>query len=447
MDSIFQYFTDPVLRGPTIGCMLMSLSAALVGVLVFLRRESLIGESLSHSAYPGIMLGCFALAGMSDSPDETVTIWILTGAFVTSILGLWAIHWLERSFKIRSDSALCFILALFFGIGLTMASHLQSIEPSLYRKAQAYLYGQAATMTDFHIVLYGTLALATVITLAFFKNPLRLLLFDRAYAQTIGMNVWAFDQLVFSLVILAVIIGMRSVGVVLMSAMLIAPAAAARQYTHKMSSMLVLAGIFGALSGFLGNYLSVEFSYAFLKNASGGISSFPTGPSVVVMATLICIVSLLIAPERGLLRRAWRIAGYRYQCACENLLKFMWKHGGLVSDGWHALGGVSPLLRAFILFRLKRNGWIVKAAKGEWELTPEGKARAAKIVRLHRLWEVYLVTYLGVGGERVHRNAEEMEHVLTPELERQLTLLLNDPLEDPHAQPIPPMGYSGDILL
>jgi manganese/zinc/iron transport system permease protein len=444
MDSIFLYFTDPVLRGPTIGCMLMSLSAALVGVLVFLRRESLIGESLSHSAYPGIMLGCFALAGLSSLQDETVTVWIMAGAFVTSILGLWSIHWLERSFNIRSDSALCFILALFFGIGLTMASHLQSIEPSLYRKAQAYLYGQAATMTDFHIFLYGALALMTITLLALFKNPLRLLLFDRSYARTIGMNVWAFDQLVFSLVILAVIIGMRSVGVVLMSAMLIAPAAAARQYTHKMGSMLVLAGIFGALSGFLGNYLSVEFSYSLLKE---GTSSFPTGPSVVVVAAFICIISLLIAPERGLLRRAWRIAGYRYQCACENLLKFMWKHGGLVSDGWHALGGVSPLLRAFILFRLKRNGWIVKAPRGEWELTLEGKARAAKIVRLHRLWEVYLVEYLGVGSERVHRNAEEMEHVLTPELERQLTLLLNDPSKDPHAQPIPPMGYSGDILL
>lgn len=447
MESFLHYFTDPVLRGPTIGCMLMSLSAALVGVLVFLRRESLIGESLSHAAYPGIMMGCIALGAFSIDEDATITLWIMIGAFFSSILGLWSIHWLERSFKIRSDSALCFILALFFGIGLTIASHLQSLEPALYRKAQGYLYGQAATMTDFHIILYGALALFTILLITFFKNPLRLLLFDRTYAQTIGMNVWAFDQLVFTLVILAVIIGMRSVGVVLMSAMLIAPAAAARQYTHRMGPMLVLAAIFGAVSGFMGNYLSVELSYALLKSSGGSQSSFPTGPSVVVVSALICIISLMIAPERGLLRRAWRIAGYRYQCACENLLKFMWKHGGLVSDGWDILGGVSPLLRRFILFRLKRNGWIFKSSPHDWSLTPEGKARAAKIVRLHRLWEVYLVEYLGVGGERVHKNAEEMEHVLTPELEMQLTLLLNDPTKDPHAQPIPPLGYSGDVLL
>lgn len=447
MDALLLYFTDPVLRGPTIGCMLMSLSAALVGVLVFLRRESLIGESLSHAAYPGIMLGCLFMGALSVDYDEAVTLWILAGAFITSIIGLWMIHWLEKSFRIRSDSALCFILALFFGIGLTVASRLQFIEPSLYRKGQAYLYGQAATMTDFHIWLYGALALLTIILIGLFRNPIKLLIFDRNYAQSIGMNVWGFDQLVFSLVILAVIIGMRTVGVVLMSAMLIAPAAAARQYTHRMGPMLALAAFIGALSGFLGNYLSVELSYAFLKVSEGSQLSFPTGPSVVVVSAAICIISLLIAPERGLFVRAARIAGYRYKCACENLLKFMWKHGSVSAEGWHALEGTSRLLRMFILFRLKRNGWIVKTAQNDWSLTPEGKARAAKIVRLHRLWEVYLVEYLGVGSERVHHNAEEMEHVLTPELEMQLTLLLNDPEKDPHAQPIPPLGYSGDVLL
>lgn len=447
MESIFHYFTDPVLRGPTIGCMLMSLSAALVGVLVFLRRESLVGESLSHASYPGIMVGCIALGAFASDQEEVVTLWILVGAFCSAMIGLWAIHWLERSFKIRSDSALCFILALFFGIGLTIASHLQTVEPALYRKAQAYLYGQAATMTDFHIWLYGSLACLTVLLIALFKNPLRLLLFDRPYAQTIGMNVWAFDQLVFTLVILAVIIGIRSVGVVLMSAMLIAPAAAARQYTHRLGPMLVLAAFFGALSGFLGNYLSVELSYKWLGGLQGAQQSFPTGPSVIIVAAFICIISLLIAPERGLLVRAFRIGRYRYQCATENLLKFMWKHGAIQSNGWHALEGVSPILRTFILFRLKRNGWIEREKDKDWKLTPEGMARAAKIVRLHRLWEVYLVEYLGVGGDRVHRNAEEMEHVITPELETELTLLLKDPDKDPHAQPIPPRNYSGDLLL
>ncbi len=447
MVSFFHYFTDPVLRGPTIGCMLMCLSSALVGVLVFLRKESLVGESLSHAAYPGIMLGTAILGMFSVEQEEWITFYVLFGAFITSFFGLWMIHWLERSYKIRNDSALCFVLALFFGIGLTIASHIQFETPGLYRKAQVYLYGQAATMTDFHIYLYGALAVLTIGLITLFKNPLRLLIFDRAYAQTIGMRVWLFDQLVFLLVVLAVIIGIRSVGVVLMSAMLIAPAAAARQFTHKFGTMLILASAFGTLSGFLGNYLSVELSYALFDFSGSSQLSFPTGPSIVVVSATICILSLLLAPERGLLVRALRIAKYRYECACENLLKFMWKHGGMVSGGWDALEGVSPFLRPFIRNRLKRNGWIIKSPEHGWSLTSEGKARAAKIVRLHRLWEVYLVEYLGVGSERVHHNAEEMEHVLTPELESQLTLLLNDPVQDPHAQPIPPKGYSGDVLL
>lgn len=447
METFFHYFTDPVLRGPTIGCMLMCLSAALVGVLVFLRKASLVGESLSHAAYPGIMLGSVAMGAFAVDQEEMITLWVLVGAFITSFIGLWTINWLERSYKIRSDSALCFVLALFFGLGLTIASRLQFEEPSLYRKAQVYLYGQAATMTDFHIYLYGVLALLTIVLITLFKNPLRLLIFDRAYAQTTGMKVWAFDQLIFLLVVLAVVIGIRSVGVVLMSAMLIAPAAAARQFTHRFGTMLILAGAFGALSGFLGNFLSVELSYALFDFPGSARLSFPTGPSIVLVSAAICILSLLFAPERGLVVRALRIARYRYECAAENLLKFMWKHGGMVSEGWNALEGVSPILRPFIRYRLKRNGWILKSKTEGWGLTQEGKARAAKIVRLHRLWEVYLVEYLGVGSERVHHNAEEMEHVLTPELEMQLTLLLNDPVTDPHAQPIPPKGYSGDVLL
>ncbi len=154
----------------------------------------------------------------------------------------------------------------------------------------------------------------------------------------------------------------------------------------------------------------------------------------------------IVCTQRGLLVRGWRIISYRYQCACENLLKFMWKHGGHTTKKWDALQGISPIMRKYILFRLRRNGWI-SAKNNEWVLTPEGKARAAKIVRLHRLWEVYLVEYLGVGQERVHHNAEEMEHVITPELEKQLTLLLKNPTKDPHKQPIPPIDYSGDLLL
>lgn len=442
-DSPFIYFTDAVLRAPTIGCMLMCLSAALVGVMIFLRKQSLLGESLSHAAYPGVIVGVI-IAGVlafDDNAEVGIALLIMSGAFMTALAGYGAIALLEHQFKVKSDSALCFVLSTFFGIGLTLASHVQLSYSSLYRQIQVYLYGQAATMTDTNIVVYGILSLLIIAMTGFLYKELQTMTFDRDFAKSIGIKTHAIDTCVFTLVALAVVIGIRSVGVVLMSAMLIAPAAAARQYTNRMSMMFLLAGIFGMVSGFLGNYLSVEGSHYLTTLYPNNRLSMPTGPMIVIVASAICLVSLLFAPERGLLRRLIRIARFRYQCTCENLLKGIWRHGPekmMTFKQIQKFHQVSNFYLHFILMRLKFNGWIESPKPHTYLLTVDGRQWAAQIVRLHRLWEVYLADYLGVGGERVHRNAEEMEHIITPELERELTLLLRDPKTDPHHQPIPP---------
>lgn len=439
--AFVDYFIDPVLRGPTVGCMLMCMAAAMVGVVVFLRKESLLGESLSHAAYPGVILGVMGagLLGYDEADELPLALMVLTGAFTTALLGLATIHFLERYVNVRSDSALCFVLSAFFGIGLTLASDVQFSFTSLYRLAQAYLYGQAASMNDYHILVYGILCLLIMALVIFLYKELQLIIFDRDYAKSMGIRTSLIDSLVFILIVLAVIIGIRSVGVVLMSAMLIAPAAAARQYTQKMSAMFVLAAAFGLISGFFGNYLSVELAQ--IPVFADAHLAWPTGPMVVVVASAICLLSLMFAPERGLLLRLWRIAGFRYRCMCENLLKSIWRQSpdGQVSfDEIAQFQSASSLYIRAVLWRLQRQGWIVSAGGGEYRLTTEGKLWAARIVRLHRLWEVYLAHYMGVGGERVHRNAEEMEHIITPQIEKELILLLNDPKRDPHHQPIPP---------
>lgn len=443
-NSLLFYFTDPVLRAPTIGCMLMCFAASLVGVIVFLKKQSLLGESLSHAAYPGVIIGVIlaGLLSLSDDQEGVIGTMIMAGAFLSSLLGLNVISFLERKVKVRSDSALCFVLAAFFGIGLTLASHVQFAFSSLYRQVQVYIYGQAATMTDIHIFIYGVLTLLILSTILFFYKELQTIAFDRDYAKSLGIPVRKIDSLVFILIVLAVVIGIRSVGVVLMSAMLIAPAAAARQFTHKLSFMLFLASLFGVVSGFLGNYLSIETSQILASNFPSSKITLPTGPMIVVVASLICLFSLLFAPERGLLLRIVRIALFRYQCICENLLKAIWRIGPKTDVSFDAIAklqSISPFYLRFILLRLVKNGWLYQDKSNDtYRLTEDGEFRAAKIVRLHRLWEVYLVDFLGLGAERVHRNAEEMEHIITPELEQQLTALLKDPKIDPHHQPIPP---------
>lgn len=441
--SPFVYFTDAVLRAPTIGCMLMCLAASLVGVIVFLRKESLLGESLSHSAYPGI-IGAVIVASsfFGDKTSETwLSILIVIGAYATAFLGLKTISWLEERYRIRSDSALTFVLATFMGIGLTMASNIQFTHTALYRQAQSYLFGQAATMTDRHILMYAVLATISITIIVAFYKELQAITFDRDFARSLGLKVRSIDLIVFGLIVLAVVLGLRSVGVVLISAMFIAPPVAARQYTHRLSIMLVVAGSIGLISGFLGNYLSVEISSLLEEHYQGLRLALPTGPMIVLVASTICLVSLLVAPERGLLRRMVRIAGFRYRCTCENILKSIWHIGPRAPVTFQHIAkyqSVSSVYLRFILMRLILGGWVAKLSTGLYRLTKDGRIRAARIVRLHRLWELYLADELGIGVERVHRNAEEIEHILTPEIEEQLTLLLKNPQRDPHHQPIPP---------
>ena len=407
---MWAYFTDPVLRAPILGCMLMAISASLVGALAFVRGRSLLGETLSHAAYPGVVIAV-ALGGLAFSGTL-----VIAGGLIFALLGLCLIKALEERCRIPVDAALTFVLALFFGIGVTLASHIQFVYPSASRQVESLLYGQVATMTDLHLLLYGVLALVVLLTILLFYRPLQLAAFDPQFAKSAGVSLKIVDILLLTLIALSVVVGIRSVGVVLISSMLIAPPVAARPLSRRLSTLLFLSALSGMLAAFVGSLLSVTLSR----------TGLPTGPMIVLTGAGFALLSLLFAPGSGLILRLIRKARFSFQCREEHLLKALWKGGVLPKGGM-------PLRK------LKREGWVEKRA-GQLLLTGEGKRRAARIVRLHRLWEVYLVDQLGVGPERVHRSAEEMEHILTPELEKRLDTLLQHPTTDPHESPIPPGG-------
>ena len=416
---MLKFFTDPILRAPTLGCMLMCFSAGLIGCLVFLQKRSLVGESLSHAAYPGVVIAIFFSAVLFPFSEGRAALSIMLGAFISGLFGLIAINQLQKRLKISSDAALCFVLSLFFGIGVLIASRLQVTHALWFRQIQVYLFGQAATMVDAYVILYAgfTIAVLTAVILLF--RFLEILNFDPDFAKSVGMPTRLIDGILSLLLVLAIVVGMRSVGVVLMSAMLIAPAVAARQWTKNLGSFLALSGLIGALSGFLGN----AFSLWIPKWSGQPHLSLPTGPMIVLTAAAIALFSLLFAPSQGFITRMLRITRFQIRCAQENLLKSLYK-------------GHSPHLNRWLHFRMQMKGWTRNR-----QLTALGKKEAENLIRLHRLWEVYLV-HMGQGQDRVHHNAEEMEHILTPEIERELQSLLNHPKTDPHAQPIPKGGPS-----
>jgi manganese/zinc/iron transport system permease protein len=433
--NLLEFFTDPVLRGPTWGTLFMCIGSSLMGAVLMLKKRCLLGESLSHASYPGIVVGASLFALLFPEHGESAFFGVLGGAFATSYLGFKTIDWMEKKGKVRPDAALAFVLALFFGIGTVAASAMQSALPSWKNKLQALMFGQAATMSDFHIVLYAALTSAIVVFLIFGYQTLQAVLFDSDYAKTSGLPVRWVERAIFWLFLFSLILGVRSVGIVLISGMAIAPAVAARQFTDRLHTFFWLSAVFGALSGLAGNISSVLGTIALSKD--GERLTLPTGPSIILAGASFALLSLLFAPKRGWIFRICRIASFRFRCLKENVLKAMWKKDSCSLEELQKIHRISPLTLRGILWRLKQGGWIEKRAAKRYVLTPDGRRKAASIVRLHRLWELYLASELGFSSEKIHPHAEEMEHILTPELEERLTRLLADPKVDPHSQPIP----------
>ena len=430
-----QYFLDPVLQAPTIGSMLMCLSSALIGVIVFLRKRSLLGEALCHATYPGVVLSAVISSFFFSLSSDSMIFAILIGAFLTASLGLLMIGKLEGRFSVKGDTALCFVIALFFGVGVLIASRIQFTHVLWYKAVQLFLYGQAATMVDLHVMIYAVLAVLMVLILTLFFYPIRMVIFDKHFSKSMGVSSRLIEGLLSILLALAIVIGIRSVGVVLMAGMLIAPAVAARQLTHRLRLVFVYAALIGAVSGFLGNYFSLEIPY-WVGGGGKPTFSLPTGPMILLSSVTICTAALLLAPQNGLLSRLLRIIRFKRRCQEENLLKYLWRTSEKIPYSILCRSQRVSFMRLFFLIRrLENQGWIEKKGK-VIGLTKDGHLKAGRIVRLHRLWEAYLV-FLGQGIEKVHRSAEEMEHILTPDLERQLSDLLGDPRKDPHAQPIP----------
>lgn len=444
---LFDFFTNRALLAPTLGCMLMSLVAAMMGTVLLVRKSTLIGEALSHASYPGVVLGMVFGGVVLSASTLSITLSVMFFGALFSLLGIWAIFFLHKKRVASIDSALCIVLSSFFGLGVLLSSRVQLTHGLLYNQVQSYLFGQAATMTMVHVWTYGALAATVLIALFIFRRQIEAVALDPLYAKNIGIRVKRIQFLVAFLVVLSVVVSMRSVGVVLLSGMLVAPPLAARQFSNRLGAIYVIAALIGMVSGLVGNYLSWAIPQWVAVSGICQAKRFitlPTGPLVFLVAAFFAFFALLFAPQKGAVVRMVRLLRFKLRCIRENVLKAMWKLGN--QEGVEAclsykeikkLQPHAPLLVIWALSDLCQMGFTEKCGKQFYKLTDDGKVRATQIVRLHRLWEVYLVDYLGQGRGKVHGNAEKMEHIITPELEAELTLFLNDPQKDPHHSDIP----------
>ena len=277
--TIFQSYTTQMVL---LGTALLGLASGIAGTFAVLRKESLIGDGLSHAALPGVVIA-FLLTGIKDIEV------LIIGAALSSITAAWLITITVENSKIKFDGALATILSAFFGLGMVLLTYLQSLNNAGQAGLSKFIFGQAATILARDVYITSAAALIIIVLTALFWKELKLISFDVEYAKTLQIPVTFTLILYRFLLIMTIIIGIQSVGAILISSLLIAPAVGARQWTNKLGTMCILAGLFGMVSAMGGTIWSTT------------VQKLPTGPAIIVILSVIVLLSLIFAPNRGIL--------------------------------------------------------------------------------------------------------------------------------------------------
>lgn len=419
------FWSDPNVQMVVLGVMLLGAGAGVTGVFTFVRKRALVGDAIAHSVLPGVCLA-FLISGQKHP------LWLLIGAVTTGWLSLLLMDYITRNSKIKADAAIGVVLSVFFGLGILLLTAIQASGSGHQAGLDKFLFGKAASLTRQDVLVFGAAAGLILIVTALFFKAFSALSFDREFAMAVGLPVRTLEFILATITVLAVATGIQAVGVVLMAALLITPAAAARFWTNNLVKMTVLAAIFGMGAGLFGAWISYQ------------APAMPTGPWIVILLTLIALVSVFAAPERGILAR-WQLQrNNEHKMLLENILKTFFQMEELQGEQSFSPQAIrqkghfreKELKKG--LKKLLRKGLLVKPdPAGQWRLSPDGIAESRRVVRLHRLWELYLSHKLGMAADHVHDSAEAIEHLLTPEMEKRLLEELEYPTLDPHDSKIP----------
>lgn len=279
-----------------LGTLFLGLVNGVLGVFTVLKKQALVGDALSHATLPGVVLA-FMFTGVKD-------MWVLLlGASISSVVAMLLIEAIKRVSKSKDDALLSLILASFFGVGQVLLLLVQSGGNSTASGLQNFIFGQAATMLLSDVYLIAGVALFVLLLVFLFYKELKLFVFNRDYFYSLGFSSTLMSGLLTLMTVLVVTISIRTVGVILMSAFLIAPSVSSRQWSNKLVSNLFLAGLFGMISGVGGSLISSQ------------TTNLPTGPVIVLFLSLIVVVSLFFAPKRGIIHHAVQLRRHKRDLA------------------------------------------------------------------------------------------------------------------------------------
>ncbi len=434
VNEFFLYFSDAgsTRRIVMSGTILLGILSGVLGTFAVLRRQSLLGDAMAHAALPGICLA-FLLTGQKHS------FFLLVGASITGLLGAMLIPYITSKTKIKTDAAMGIVLSVFFGIGIFLLTMIQQKGSGSQAGLDHFIFGKAASLSQEDVYTIGFVCIFVIALILLYYKQFQILCFDAAFGKSLGLRIRFFDSLLMLLIVIAVMVGLQAVGVVLMVAMLILPASAARQWTHSLGNMLFLSGVLGAFAGIMGAFFSTL------------APKIPTGPVMVLSASFILFFSLLFSPLHGILPKIWRKKQQRIHTAEEHILKDMYRayeekeDSVEISSIWIAFRHDSRDTKIEnnilscnrkMLYHLVKKGLII-LNDNLAQLSDKGLQRAKILVKKHRLWELYLQTKMDIASDHVHRDADDIEHILPMEVLEELEKSLDLPKQDPHGKPIP----------
>ncbi len=385
--NVWLALQDPNTQWVLTGCILLGISSGVLGCFAFLRGRSLVGDALAHAALPGVCL-VYLLTG-----SKSIGLFLI-GAGVAGLLATYAITSISRHSRIKEDTALALTLSVFFGIGIVLLTFIQHSESGNQSGLDKFLFGQAASLVSSDVTTIVLVSAVLILLTGLLFKEFKLLAFDSGFGRGLGFPMGLLDSLLMLLLLMAVVIGLQAVGVVLMAAMLIAPAVTARYWTDKLGVMVVLSGCFGALSGALGTLFSTQ------------MENLPTGPTIVLAATSFFVFSLLFSPKRGIVARLLRYLQLRKRVLQEDVLQALYERiehsvsqgasnvfRGYDEENLSEKSGKSVAAIKRAMQTLRRKGYVteclsVNGTQG-WTFTPEGLRHAHQLVLNQRLWDIY----------------------------------------------------------
>ncbi|MCA9236001.1 MAG: metal ABC transporter permease [Planctomycetales bacterium] len=382
----------------TLGAALLGGVAGVVGAFAVLRGRSLVGDMLSHAALPGVVLA-FMLTGSRQLAALSV------GALATGLAAIGLMTLVVRWTRTKEDAAIGVMLSSFFGLGVVLLSRAtRSTTGGNSAGLNSFLFGEPGNMLNSDLLLLAGVGTAALLIVTLLFKEFKLVAFDADFAASQGWPATRLDLAMMALVAVVTIIGLPMVGVVLMAAMIIVPAATARMWTHRLHTLLLLAAAIGVFAGVVGSRYG---------------RGVPAGPAIVLAAAAMFAASLLLAPQQGLLARFMHTVRLQRRVAQDHLLRSLYELAEPQPQETPAIDFESlqadrrwrPARLRRLLEKNQQQG-LVTLSGGVVTMTPVGLRAAAEATRRHRLWELYMMRVAGAAADHVDRSADDVEHLL-----------------------------------